>query len=541
MGQDKYEESEDTFSKGIDRQRAINSFPSSLICLLCGNILWNPISCKHCKKQFCSGCLQDRCTEGQEPLCPGCKKPGEDIFEQPDTETLELLESMLFSCKNHPYCKDEIMYSGLEDHECMYDRIMCEAGNCGEEVFRKDVSEHSMKCPFVLVQCPHQGMMNMMNKQEIGVQEEVKEGGLGMNIPIPINIPDPTGCPILLPRSEMPQHSKDCTYQKVPCEFCYEPTRIKEIEAHHEFCGLYPEDCPHKKNGCEERVPREEAFAHQERCEFREIICNHCKSHFLLREEDKHMEECSEFERECLVCKVTYKKSNNHQCLLYLSNKVRMQDEKIRELGQKFMDLKAILALPGSNCIGCSNYFFPFALVKCKLCLGMYCQGCGKECSCGEQMCKKCSQICEICGLVFCSLCSKTCQGCKLPICKSCLQTCPKCHYMSCPHCQASCSICSTKGCKICMNKCEICKIERMCENCYGKKQSCDGFHCHKRGCNNCLSRCQDCSHLTCAACSNEVCHHCSKKGICRTYDYGIFHWMYCRKCYAKKFPKKKL
>lgn len=78
-------------------------------CVICENILKNPVICQVCKNSFCFECIEKWKKESQN--CPfRCKNPG----YKPDKAKRELLSKIKFKCQNG--CGNVINYDDLENH-----------------------------------------------------------------------------------------------------------------------------------------------------------------------------------------------------------------------------------------------------------------------------------------------------------------------------------------------------------------------------------------------------------------------------------------
>jgi len=128
-----------TDSLSIDRIN--NEFDEDLIvCPICTNILWKPITCKTCENSFCLKCIRlwlnqkaNQCPFNchfQERKCLGI--------------LLKLLSKLKLSCENKINgCQISIDYEALEKHqlnECQFRFIKCL--NCFKEILSKDFHIH---------------------------------------------------------------------------------------------------------------------------------------------------------------------------------------------------------------------------------------------------------------------------------------------------------------------------------------------------------------------------------------------------------------
>jgi len=104
----------------------------------------------------------------------------------------------------------------------------------------------------------------------------------------------------------------------------------------------------------------------------------------------------------------------------------------------------------GNLMINNYNKSSSICILKCKLCLGNFCQKCNFTCNlCKESFCNKCLQDCRICKNYVCKSCCQNCQKCFKPIvCNSCFPTNSEnekciCGKILCFECEDDCSECN--------------------------------------------------------------------------------------------------
>ncbi|EGR32475.1 traf-type zinc finger family protein, putative [Ichthyophthirius multifiliis] len=164
-----------------------------LICPICMNILWKPLSCSECLQSFCKACINQWLQSNQQRLdqqqqqqqqnnlrqgsyqqqqraimnnsnsnntqpksknrdcCPNCKK----IFKGTNMPLInKLLGGLKLKCfYNQNGCNEVLNYDSYEKHVivCGYLGLKCEG--CQKVVFKKSMQEHQETCLEVLVKC----------------------------------------------------------------------------------------------------------------------------------------------------------------------------------------------------------------------------------------------------------------------------------------------------------------------------------------------------------------------------------------------------
>lgn len=114
-----------------------------LICLICQNILNNPLECSNCERGFCSFCINQL-----SPLkCPTCKN---NSFKEPHIQTKHNLNQLNFK---FPNCSCKVKYKDYFNHEkiCPNNLSMCPT--CQEVVYKGDSPVHGMNCPMRICNC----------------------------------------------------------------------------------------------------------------------------------------------------------------------------------------------------------------------------------------------------------------------------------------------------------------------------------------------------------------------------------------------------
>ena len=83
-------------------------FDESVTCLICKNILINPVMCMNCQNVYCKNCTEKWSKENQK--CPnGCDNQN---YQKCITKN-EILSKLKFKCAK---CGDEILYDDAKKH-----------------------------------------------------------------------------------------------------------------------------------------------------------------------------------------------------------------------------------------------------------------------------------------------------------------------------------------------------------------------------------------------------------------------------------------
>jgi hypothetical protein len=153
-----------------------------ILCPICTNILWKPITCKTCENSFCLKCM--RLWLNQKPN----KCPFNCTFEErkPPPILMKILSKLKLHCRHQSSgCLLLISYEDLEKHElqeCQYRIIQCPG--CLQEMLKKDFDIHEkegchlvqstcLKCGIIYNQRHGHNELECLKKQILTVKEKL--------------------------------------------------------------------------------------------------------------------------------------------------------------------------------------------------------------------------------------------------------------------------------------------------------------------------------------------------------------------------------
>ena len=94
--------------KTIINDENYNKIKDSIICLICQNIIIEPLMCMICKNTFCKKCINQWIK--RSPKCPiKCKNPN----YQESTKKTEILSKLKFKCN---FCNNISEYNAMKNH-----------------------------------------------------------------------------------------------------------------------------------------------------------------------------------------------------------------------------------------------------------------------------------------------------------------------------------------------------------------------------------------------------------------------------------------
>ncbi len=138
---------------GLSTDRIVNGNPSfleNLLCPICHEILWHPVTCETCEHSFCEVCLNQWFQRQKQ--CPNTCEYRQRA-RSPCLLT-QMLSSLKVVCKNTANgCIEIIPYEILEKHEqtCGYELKKCQG--CLQPLLKQDVDRHELQCDHVEILC----------------------------------------------------------------------------------------------------------------------------------------------------------------------------------------------------------------------------------------------------------------------------------------------------------------------------------------------------------------------------------------------------
>ena len=146
-------------------------------CLICTNIVENPVSCFHCESMFCRDCTENI----YDKKCPNCREHFEEKnigrfvkaqltkleFQCPlncsKTINYEQKEKHFSECKNkneiEPKCSicNMAILSNLEEHSKQCEKLKCECPFCNLSLSKLELNNHLNNCVLYEKYCDNCG------------------------------------------------------------------------------------------------------------------------------------------------------------------------------------------------------------------------------------------------------------------------------------------------------------------------------------------------------------------------------------------------
>ena len=211
-------------------------------CGICSKVLRNPHLTVCCGQHYCATCIDHWVGKERQGTCPHCREEG--FSHVADKSVRRKVNALQVYCIHKDSgCKWTGELGNLEAHldygtGCGYVEVVC-SNKCGVPLKRKDLQTHLHdECPQRMYQCKHCGAED---KYETIVSEHYAEC-----LAFPIQCP--RGCNVVVKRSELEVHQRQCPMELVQCPYyeegCDTPLLRKDLPDHltqsaHEHLSLF--------------------------------------------------------------------------------------------------------------------------------------------------------------------------------------------------------------------------------------------------------------------------------------------------------------
>ena len=145
---------------GYEDKRFQTLVDDSLHCVICTEVLRDPVQCQRNEHHFCRNCIIEHLKHSQN--CPTCKDPLiVEILVKPQRFLANTLSKLKISCENSERgCRAVVELGSLNTHvaSCEFNPVPCSNDQCDEIISRRDKEIHESKvCDFRQVKCDYCG------------------------------------------------------------------------------------------------------------------------------------------------------------------------------------------------------------------------------------------------------------------------------------------------------------------------------------------------------------------------------------------------
>ena len=128
----------------------------NFLCLICFNVLKDPVLCSRNKHCFCRGCITKHLENSRR--CPTCADElTEDTLAQPPIMIKYYLNELNIRCVYHDRgCEEIVQLQHLDQHEdsCGFTPAVCRNQDCGVTLNKRDLIHHETElCEYRKLKC----------------------------------------------------------------------------------------------------------------------------------------------------------------------------------------------------------------------------------------------------------------------------------------------------------------------------------------------------------------------------------------------------
>ena len=163
-----------SYIQGYDEERFVTTVNRNFLCLICFNVLRDPVMCSINQHCFCRSCITQHLQNSQR--CPTCNDElTVQTLAEPPRILKDLINELNIHCVyNNRGCQEIIQLQQLDRHEksCGFTPAVCTNEGCGATVNKRDLIPHeSEQCEYRKLKCHSCGevtitLANMEKKME---------------------------------------------------------------------------------------------------------------------------------------------------------------------------------------------------------------------------------------------------------------------------------------------------------------------------------------------------------------------------------------
>ena len=164
------------YSLGYDDERFESMVDQNFHCLVCYNVLKDPVMCRRNQHYFCRGCITEHLRRNSH-TCPTCadELTVETLGEVPRIVKTYLNERKIRCDYENRGCRELVQLQNLNRHvaECGFSPVVCGNQGCGETINKRDRTYHESElCQFRKLKCHNcEEISKMMARNETKIAE----------------------------------------------------------------------------------------------------------------------------------------------------------------------------------------------------------------------------------------------------------------------------------------------------------------------------------------------------------------------------------
>ena len=154
------------YQLGYNDERFETIVNQNFHCLICYNVLKDPVMCRRNEHHFCRGCITEHLRRNSHK-CPTCadELTVETLQEVPRI-VKNYLNELSIRCDHYDRgCRELVQLQNLQQHvaECGFSPVVCGNQGCGETINKRDRTYHESElCQFRKLKCHNCGEISTM-------------------------------------------------------------------------------------------------------------------------------------------------------------------------------------------------------------------------------------------------------------------------------------------------------------------------------------------------------------------------------------------
>ena len=136
-----------SYIQGYDEERFVTTISRNFLCLICFNVLKDPVLCLRNQHHFCRGCITKHLEISRR--CPTCADElTEETLAEPQRMIKDYLNELNIRCVYHDRgCEEIVQLQHLDQHEdsCGFTPAVCRNEGCGVTLNMRDLTIHESK------------------------------------------------------------------------------------------------------------------------------------------------------------------------------------------------------------------------------------------------------------------------------------------------------------------------------------------------------------------------------------------------------------
>ena len=151
-----------SYIQGYDEERFVTTINRNFLCLICFNVLRDPVLCPRNQHCFCRSCITKHLENSRK--CPTCADElTEETLTEPSRMVKDYLNESKIRCVYHDRgCEEIVQLQHLDHHEdlCGFTPAVCTNPGCGAILNKRDLTIHESElCEYRKLKCHSCGEM----------------------------------------------------------------------------------------------------------------------------------------------------------------------------------------------------------------------------------------------------------------------------------------------------------------------------------------------------------------------------------------------